>query len=593
MASGKYDFALAIGGEAGQGVATPGDVLARIYVRRGLNLNTYNAYQSIIRGGHIFLTVRISDQEIHTHGDKLDILLCLNQDTMNRHLGLLGPGSKVIYNGDSISPGDAADGVELCPLPVSELTNNNRNKLLQNTLAVGAIMAFQGLDFQVLEESLTLRFERRGQAVVDENVGVARAGYDYAKANFHSFADVPPVGAKPLAVWSGNEALAMGGAAAGVKFYAAYPMSPASGVLHWMAQNARTLGIMVRQVEDEIGVANMVIGAAHVGARSMCATSGGGFALMTEAVGAASMMEIPVVYINVMRAGPSTGVPTKTEQGDLWQMLGASQGDFERFIVAPIHALDAYNSMPELFNLTDKFQCPGMVISDLLISEGRFSFDPDTVDMHPAIDRGELITKGSKSNGYKRYANTESGISPRALPGTEGHLHIAATDEHDEDSTLISDEFTNPHIRRMMVEKRARKFSHALEHIQPPKLEGPEDAEATLIGWGSTYGVITEAVQQLAERGVNVNHLPIKWIVPFHGDAVMEILSRSKKTIIVENNFSGQFARYLRSETGFAADGHIRKYDGEPFVPHHIVDGVMEQLAGKSELYVPYQEVVT
>ena len=314
---------------------------------------------------------------------------------------------------------------------------------------------------------------------------------------------------------------------------------------------------------------------------------------MTEAVGAASMMEIPVVYINVMRAGPSTGVPTKTEQGDLWQMLGASQGDFERFIVAPTHALDAYNSMPELFNLTDKFQCPGMVISDLLISEGRFSFDPDAVDMHPAIDRGELITTASTSNGYKRYANTESGISPRALPGTEGHLYVAATDEHDEDSTLISDEFTNPHIRRMMVEKRARKFSHALEQIQPPKLEGPEDAEATLIGWGSTYGVMREAVRQLSEQGVKVNHLPIKWIVPFHGDAVMEILSRSQQTIIVENNFSGQFARYLRSETGFAADGHIRKYVGEPFVPHHIVDGVVEQLAGKSELYVPYQEVIT
>ena len=158
MASGKYDFALAIGGEAGQGVATPGDVLARIFVRRGLHLNTYNAYQSIIRGGHIFLPVRISDQEIHTHGDKLDLLLCLNQDTMNRHLGLMGPGSKVIYNGDTLSPGEAADGVELCPMPVLELTNHSRNKLLQNTLAVGAIMALQGLDFQVLEESLTLRF---------------------------------------------------------------------------------------------------------------------------------------------------------------------------------------------------------------------------------------------------------------------------------------------------------------------------------------------------------------------------------------------------------------------------------------------------
>jgi len=213
--------------------------------------------------------------------------------------------------------------------------------------------------------------------------------------------------------------------------------------------------------------------------------------------------------------------------------------------------------------------------------------------MHPTIDRGELITEGSSPNGYKRYENTESGISPRALPGLEGYLHIAATDEHDEDSTLISDEFTNPHIRRMMVEKRARKFSHALEQIDPPKLEGPEDAEATLIGWGSTYGVIKEAIQKLAERGVKVNHLPIKWIVPFHGDAVVEVFSSSKRTIIVENNYSGQFARYLRSETGLAADGHIRKYDGEPFVPHHIVEGVLEQLAGETHLYVPYQEVVT
>ncbi len=593
MASRKYDFALAIGGEAGQGVATPGDVLARIFVRRGLHLNTYNAYQSIIRGGHIFLTVRISDQEIHTHGDKLDLLLCLNQDTMNRHLGLMGPGSKVIYNGDTLSPGEAADGVELCPMPVLELTNHSRNRLLQNTLAVGAIMELQGLDFQVLEESLTLRFQRQGQSVVDENVDVARAGYDYAKANFKPFTDSPPVGPKPLAVWSGNEALAMGGAAAGVKFYAAYPMSPATGILHWMAQNARNLGIMVRQVEDEIAVSNMVIGAAHVGVRAMCATSGGGFALMSEAVGAASMMEIPVVYINVMRAGPSTGVPTKTEQGDLWQILGASQGDFERFIVAPYDALDAFNSLPQLFNLTDKYQCPGLLISDLLISEGRYSFDPEAIDMHPTIDRGEVITEDSSPNGYKRYENTESGISPRALPGTEGYLHVAATDEHDEDSTLISDEFTNPHIRRMMVEKRARKFSHAVEQIEPPKLEGPEDAEVTLIGWGSTYGVIKEAIQELAERGVKVNHLPIKWIVPFHGDVVAEIFSRSKRTIIVENNYSGQFARYLRSETGLAANGHIRKYDGEPFAPHHIVDGVLEQLAGKSDLYVPYQEVVT
>lgn len=592
MASGNYDFALAIGGEAGQGIATPGDVLARIFVRRGLHLYTYNAYQSIIRGGHIYLTVRVRDSEIHTHGDKLDLLLCLNQDTMDRHLRLLGPGTRVLFNSDVISPGEAADGVEMCPIPVSQLTQS-RNRLMQNTVAVGAIMALLGLDFQILEESLSLRFQRQGQAVVDENVGVARAGYDYAEANFTAFPNSVPIGGKPLAVWSGNEALAMGGAAAGVKFYAAYPMSPATGVLHWMAQNARNLGIMVRQLEDEISVSTMVIGAAHVGARAMCATSGGGFALMSEAVGAAAMMEIPVVYINVQRAGPSTGVPTKTEQGDLWQMLGASQGDFQRFMVAPFSALDAFDTMPQLFNLTDKYQCPGIVISDLLISEGRFSVDPDLIDMHPMIDRGGLITEPSSPNGYLRYKDTESGISPRAVPGIEGYLHVVATDEHDEDSTLISDEFTNPHKRRMMVEKRARKFQNVVDEIEPPQLVGAEDAEVTLIGWGSTTGVIREAMEELERRGVTVNHLPIKWIVPFHGDAITAILTSAKRTIIVENNYSGQFHRYLRSETGFTVDGHIRKYDGEPFAPHHIVDGVLEQLAGKTDLYVPYQEILT
>ena len=590
MALGTYDFAMGIGGEAGQGIATPGDIFARIIVRRGLHLSTYNAYQSIIRGGHIFLTLRICDEEIFTHGDKLDLLLCLNQDTMDRHQRLIGPGGRVLYNSDNITPGES-NGADLCGLPVGELTQS-RNRLIQNTVAMGAVSSLMALDFDVLEESLQLRFARQGQQVVDQNIEVARAGFDYAQSNFRPFTQPLPQGGKPLAVWSGNEAIAMGGAAAGVKFYAAYPMSPASGVLHWMASNARNLGIMVRQVEDEIGVSNMVIGAAHTGVRSMCATSGGGFALMTEAVGAAGMMEIPVVYIDVQRAGPSTGVPTKTEQGDLWQVLGASQGDYERFIVAPRDALDAFNTMPELFNLTDKLQCPGIMISDLLISEGRYSVDPDAIDMHPVIDRGQLITEAVSTNGYKRYAYTDDGISPRAIPGLEGHVHVVATDEHDEDSTLISDEFTNPHKRRLMVEKRGRKMQGILELLERPELDGPADAEVTLVGWGSTHGAIAEARKQLAEKGVTTNQLSIKWIVPFHADHVLQVLQSAKKVIIVENSFSGQFARYLRSETGFAAHGHIRKYDGEPFMPHHITDGVMEQVAEKVTRYVPYQEVI-
>jgi 2-oxoglutarate/2-oxoacid ferredoxin oxidoreductase subunit alpha len=597
----KVDFAIGIGGEAGQGIATPGDILARIFARRGLNLNAYNAYQSIIRGGHTFLTIRASDGPVRNMGDKIDVLIPLNQDTMNRHLKLLKAGACVLFDNEKIKPGDAADGVQICPLPIKQLTAGN--KLAANTVAIAATLQMLGVEFEGLRDALTRIFKRKGDAVVAENVGFARAGYDYAAANFKPFPFKAPNLGKGLAVVTGNQATALGGIAAGVKFYAAYPMSPSTGVLMYMASHARQLGIMVRQVEDEIGVMNMVIGAAHTGCRAMCATSGGGFALMTEAIGMAGMIETPVVCVDVQRAGPATGVPTKTEQGDLWQILGAGQGDYPRIIVAPTDQKDLFKTIPELFNLCDRYQCPGLVLADLLISEGTASVDPADLNFKVEIDRGEIIFPngngdsdnpfgGYNDNAYLRYKNTKSGISPRAVPGTPGHIHIAATDEHDEDGTLISDEFTNPAKRRLMVEKRARKMETVLTQIAPPKLVGPENAQVTLVGWGSTEGTVREAVEKLAaEEGIVANQLHIKWIVPFHTDEITRVLSRSKKVIIVENNYSGQFARYLRSETGIAAHGHIRKYDGEPFMPHHIVDSVKEQLAGKTQLSVPTHEI--
>lgn len=588
-----YDVGIAIGGEAGQGIATPGDILARLFVRRGLHLNTYNAFQSIVRGGHIFLTMRMTEEQKYSHGDKIDLLLCLNQETMDKHLHFMKAGGFVVYNSDNITPGKAADGVELCGLPIGELTGNPRAGLNQNTVAVGAILYILGLEFQVLKDSLTQQFQRKGEAVVNENVKVAQAGYDHAIKNFNKYPDEIPTLPTPRGMWSGNEALAMGGAAAGVKFYAAYPMSPSTGVLHWFAANGRNIGAMVRQIEDEIGVANIVIGAAHTGVRTLSATSGGGFALMTEAVGAASMMEIPTVYIDVMRAGPSTGVPTKTEQGDLWQALGASQGDFQRFIVAPYHAQDAFNTMPEIFNLTDRFQVPGIVLSDLLISEGRFSVNPEELDFFPVIDRGATITEGANTSGeYLRYKFTDNGVSPRAVAGLEGYIHVVATDEHEENSGLISDEFTDPHKRRAMVEKRSRKFENIVSEIAPPELVGADDAEVTLVGWGSTYAAMFDALDLLAELGIKANFLPVKWLVPLHADKIAEVFANAKRTIIVENNQSGQFARYLRGETGLTPDGHIRKYDGEPFMPHHIVDGVVDNIKNSTEQYIPYQEIV-
>jgi 2-oxoglutarate/2-oxoacid ferredoxin oxidoreductase subunit alpha len=590
----QQTFAVSIGGAAGQGVATPGNIFARIFARRGLHVHAYNAYQSIIRGGHTFLTIRTGPEKVTSFGDRIDLLIPLNQDTMDRHLHLLGPGAAVVYNGDTIKPGKAAEGVRLCPIPVSELTANSRNKVEQNTLCVAAGLNMMGIGFQPLEEVLAHQFKKKGDAVVNENVGSARSAYQYAASHFQPFEQPLPMTDKRYAVLTGNMALAMGGAAAGVKFYCAYPMSPSTGVLHWMAAHARKAGIMVRQVEDEIGVINMAIGAAHAGCRAMCATSGGGFALMTEALGMSAMIETPVVVIDVQRAGPSTGVPTKTEQGDLWQMLGAGHGDYPRVIATPTDIGDCFKLIPEIFNIVDKFQCPGIVLTDLLLSEGTASADPADLNFSVPIDRGELITSANGSNGaYKRYLITDSGISPRAIPGVPGHTHTAATDEHMEDGVLISDEFTNPHKRRAMMEKRQRKIAGIEAAVPPPKLIGPRDAGVTLIGWGSTDGVIQEAVQILAEQeGITANRLQIRWMVPLHGDAILNELRGAKRTIIIENNHSGQFARYLRSETSFVADGHIRKYDGEPFMPHHIVESVKEQLAGKTKLSVPMHEIM-
>ena len=594
----KYDFVVAVGGAPGQGIETLGKSLGQICARYGLHVFTYSAYQSLIRGGHTFLTIRISSEPVANHGDEIDLIIALDKNSIEKHIENVRPGGAFIYNEDDAKKkAPERDDIQLCPIPYKEFSKDLDRKLQRaalNTCLLGATMRLVGADLKVFEEIIIQALlKRKGQEVVDGNIHVATEGYNHAAENYTQFDDQFEKQEPPLAFVEGNGAMAMGGAAAGVKFYAAYPMSPSTGVLRWMALNARDLGIMVRQCEDEISVINMVIGAAHAGCRAMCATSGGGFALMSEAIGSAAMMEIPIVVINVQRGGPSTGLPTKTEQGDLWQLLGASQGDFPKIIVAPINIMDGFHTMPELFNLVDKYQCPGMVLSDLTLGMGYTTFDPASINWQPEIDRGELISELGEMHGeYLRFQITDSGISPRAIPGTPGHIHVVATDDHDEDGGLISDEFTNPHKRRDIMEKRQRKMDGIVKQLPPPTLEGPEDADVTLIGWGSTHSVISEASQMLNDDGITTNHIHFKWLYPIDEDVVNQVLANAGRSIIVECNYTGQFARFLRGETGFKADGHIRKYDGEPFMPHHIVDGARELLIGKTELYVPYQEIV-
>jgi len=586
----QSDVIIGIGGAAGDGVASAGNTLAVSVARQGQGVFAYNSYQSVIRGGHSWLRLRVSGKKPLNHGDQVDAVIALNQDTLDRHLQELVAGGLVLYNAAKLKPRyEPPKGVQLCPLPVPQLSPAyDKLPVMQNTVAVGAVIRLMGLDFEGLESVLESTFAKKPQ-VVKMNVEAAKAGYDYAAAHFQPLPKQLQKTSQKWALMTGNELIAMGAAFAGCKFYCAYPMSPATHILEWFAGHGKELDICVRQVEDEISVVNMSIGAGHMGVRSMCATSGGGIALMTEAIGMAGMIETPVVIVNVMRAGPSTGVPTKTEQADLNQAFGASQGDFPRIVIAPLSMTDCFRTPALAFNLAERYQCPVIILADLLMCEDNETVDPALLDVEFKMDRGELITEANARFGgepYLRYKDTPSGISPRAIPGLPGHLYVSGTDEHDEDGVLISDVFTDPVRRVKMVHKRDRKMSTVLDHVPAPKLEGRAQAEVTLVGWGSTWGVLVEAVEQLNEAGISANHLQINLLIPFHVKEVTDILSRSKKVIIVENNFSGQFARHLRAETGIVAQGHIRKYDGEPFEPKHIVAGVKEILAGKALVQV-------
>ncbi len=581
------EVTLGIGGAAGDGLDKTGDTFAKTASRLGLYLYAYNSYQSIIRGGHIWLRVRMGEEKVYSHGDHLNLLIALNQDTLERHAREVEPGGAVLFNSDKLTLDSSLFESQVLPvpMPVRELLKPLGKTLpvMQNTVSLGAAIFLLGLDFEMMAEVLADTFQHKGPEVVNQNVQVAKAGYNYAKEKF------VPLGyewnfsriRRPFI--TGNEAMALGAVAAGCKFYSAYPMTPASTILHWMVAHADRCGIVVKQCEDEIAVANMAVGAGLAGARSMCATSGGGFALMTEAIGQAGMIEAPVVFITVQRGGPSTGIPTKTEQADLNQALGASQGDFPRIIMAPADVTEAYYTAAEALNLADKYQLPVIILSDLLLSEHPETIERDALKPDLVIDRGQLVTEWPEGNGaYKRYAFTESGISPRALPGTKNTVYVSPTDDHDEEGILISDEYTSPPVRRKVQEKRMRKLEGALKELPPPQIEGPEDADVTLVGWGSCRGVIREAAEMLRSEGIATNQLHFKYLLPFHAKEALEILNGCRKTIGVEVNYTGQFARHLRSETGFSLDDMVLKYDGEPFEPAFIVNRVKEIVRGES-----------
>ena len=573
---------IGIAGAAGDGLDKTGDTLARTALRLGLYAYAYNSYQSLVRGGHTWLRLRLSEKKVHTHGNKVNALIALNQDSIERHAREVEPGGIIIFNSEKFEcpPSFLRDGVQSLGVPIGQLTKpfGKIPAIMQNSVLLGALLHWLNLDFAMTEEVYADTFAHKGQEVIDSNVNVARAGYEFAqdeskKSDLEwTYTHIR----RPF--MTGNEATALGAVAGGMKFYSAYPMTPASTILHWLMNNGEKAGVLVKQAEDELAVVNMAIGAGAAGARSMCGTSGGGFALMTEAIGMAGIMEIPVVVVNVQRGGPSTGLPTKTEQADLNQVYGASQGEYPRAIIAPSTVTDAFYVAAEAHNIAEQFQIPVMILSDLLLGEHPETIEPDGLTPDVVIERGKLLDEAPA--GYKRFELTDDHISPRVLPGTPGAAFVHASDDHDEEGITISDVFTNQSIRRKMQEKRLNKMAGVLAQLEAPKLEGPADADITLIGWGSSWGAIHESLEELAGKGITANHLHVKYLVPFHADEVTEILSKSKRIVVVENNTTGQFARHMRAETSINAE-KILKYDGEPLTSMYITDAVQLLLNGQ------------
>ncbi len=574
------EFTVGIGGAAGDGQASTGDVLARLVARAGLHLYASSSYQSVIRGGHTWLSMRIADAPVGSVGDRLDAILALNAETVEFHARDLSAGGAILHAQGrvAVDPARLPAGARAIALPVREILAPLGDVLpvMQNTVLLGGLVALLGRPLESLEAVLGTMFGKKSAELVRQNVEAARGGFRAAAAALGPGWMGPGLSGDGVrrAVLTGNEAMALGAVAAGCRFYCAYPMTPASSILHWMAARGSRLGIEVRQTEDEIAAMNMCVGAGIIGVRAMCGTSGGGFALMTEAVSEAGMLEAPVVIVEAQRAGPSTGLPTKTEQSDLRLVLGAGQGDYPRAIFAPTDLLDAFATMEEAFNVAERFQMPVIVMSDLLLSEHHETADPAAFRFAFRIDRGEIAEEFNPAAGpYLRFRDTPTGVSPRALPGTKGCEHLASTDEHDERGVNVANVLTHPPTRKRMMDKRMRKVETLATGIPAPALLGDPDASVVLAGFGSTKGAMLEAAAILSAAGTRVAILPIRNIHPFPAEAVRRALA-GRDVLVVENNATAQFARHMRAEAGVEASGHVLKYDGEPFAPGQIAEAV-------------------
>jgi 2-oxoglutarate ferredoxin oxidoreductase subunit alpha len=565
------DYTIKIGGEAGQGIQTIGDTLARVFSRTGCHVFSHQDYESRIRGGHNFYQIRLSDKPVSASKDRVDIIVALDRESITRHERELTERGRIIYDASALKL--KYDKPSFLDIPFADLAvQSGGSRIMANTVATGAVLGMLGMELSLFLDIISETFRKKGDDVVLANKNAALAGYEYAVNNCTrcSFSVIADAAAQPKMLIGGVEAIGLGAVASGCKFYSAYPMTPSTGIMNYLATKEKEYGIVVEQAEDEIAAINMSLGAAFAGVRSMTGTSGGGFALMVEGLSLAAMTETPIVIALGQRPGPATGFPTRTEQGELQFVLSAGHGEFPRVVFSPGTPRQAFYLTNKAFDLAEKYQIPTFILFDTYLADSQWTLDGFDASRVRYMDyrlRGDAFKQVAE---FKRHAFTESGISLLGVPGDAKHLVVTDSDEHDEEGHIVEDATT----RLKMVQKRLlKKLPLIRREIASPFVYGDHRPAVVITGWGSTYGVMKETVDELS-KSQSIAMLHFSELFPFpHTERFdyVRFLQNAKQTICIENNATGQFSRLMRAETGYEFTTHIHKFDGRPFTFETLV----------------------
>ena len=580
------DYSIKIGGEAGQGIQTIGDTLAKVFSRAGYHVFTHQDYESRIRGGHNFFQIRFSEKPITASRERIDIIVAFDKESITLHENELSENGLIIYDSSALK--QKYEKPQFLDIPFVELAVQQGNKIMANTVATGAVLGMLRLDLDIFNGIMHDAFSKKGEDVVQANLNAAKAGFDFALQNCPKCSFIPSSFGEPQMLISGIEGIALGAIASGCKFYSAYPMTPSTGIMNYLAGKEKEYGIVVEQAEDEISAINMALGASFAGVRAMTGTAGGGFALMVEGLSLAGMTETPIVIALGQRPAPATGLPTRTEQGDLLFAIHAAHGEFPRVVFAPGTPEQAFYLTNKAFELAEKFQIPALIIFDQYLADSGWTYDrldATKIRFNDYRIRGDAF---KKLKDYKRHAFTETGVSPLGVPGDSESLVVTDSDEHDEEGHIIEDAET----RVKMVQKRLlKKLPLIRQEIAQPFLYGSSAPEILLVCWGSLYGVIREVVDILSkDRKIAMLHFSEIYPFPLieekaspnpltqgEGDRgwvkrdYLGLLKNAQMTVCIEQNATGQFARLFRAETGYAFTHSINKYDGRPFTVENLM----------------------